>query len=211
MHVVENGIPPLSERIADLTAAGTAPVPSALAEFVFQAPTFVAIGRLSPEKGFELLIEAFARANSSNGEVHRLLIVGEGPERSRLERQIVAFGLQRSVLLAGYVQGADRLLEHAAAFVMSSYTEGMPLVLLEAMQWPVPILATSVGGIPEILGTDACGMLVAPNDLPALVKGLGMLMSSRRVISADDRDERTRAFTSGQMAEKYSRAYLRIT
>ena len=78
LHVIENGIPPLSERIADLIAAGTAPVPSALAEFVFQAPTFVAIGRLSPEKGFELLIEAFARANSSNGELHRLLIVGEG-------------------------------------------------------------------------------------------------------------------------------------
>jgi glycosyltransferase involved in cell wall biosynthesis len=211
LQVIGNGIPPLDERISDLMAAGIAAVPSALAEFVFQAPTFVAIGRLSPEKGFELMIEAFARANSSNGDRHRLLIVGEGPERGRLERQIIELGLQNCVRLAGYVQGADRLLEHAAGFVMSSYTEGMPLVLLEAMQWPVPILATSVGGVPEILGANAAALLVPAQDLSALVNGLAVLMSSRRVISADDRAARTRAYTSREMAEKYSHAYLRIT
>jgi glycosyltransferase involved in cell wall biosynthesis len=209
LELIENAIPPLSERLADLLAAGTAPLPSAAAEFMHQAPTFVAIGRLSAEKGFGLLIDAFARANGGNGNRHRLLIVGEGPESATLQRRIVELGLQHSICLAGYIQGADRLLENAAGFVMSSYTEGMPLVLLEALQWPVPILATSVGAIPEILRASHRGVLVPPGDISALSNALLVLMSSR-TSPANHSAAPPRAYTSGQMAAKYDCVYRRI-
>src|SRR5204863_232792 len=122
-------------------------------------PTLVAIGRLAPEKRFTLLLEAFARARSQSGGSHQLLIVGEGPERRVLARRIAVLRLAGSVRLAGYVDGADRLLARAAGFVISSRTEGLPLALLEAMQWRVPILASAVGAIPELLDEGRRGTL----------------------------------------------------
>ena len=109
-------------------------------------PTLVAIGRLSAEKGFANLIEAFARANrGARRHAPAAASSARGPSAQRSQQRIAALGLQERVTLAGYVEGADRLLGTAAGFVMSSLTEGMPLVLLEAMQWRVPILATCGG------------------------------------------------------------------
>jgi glycosyltransferase involved in cell wall biosynthesis len=210
IQVIENAIPPLRERLADMAASGIGPVPETLAEFIKQAPTYVAIGRLSPEKGFELLLEAFSRASARIGDADRLLIVGEGPERPKLERRIAELSLRPSVCLAGFVEGADRLLEHAAGFVMSSYTEGMPLVLLEAMQWPVPILATSVGGIPEILHASTRGMVVPPRNVAAFADALAALMASGSAGASFRSDVGTQTYTTCQMAEEYSRAYQRI-
>jgi glycosyltransferase involved in cell wall biosynthesis len=210
VQVIENGIPPLHERLADMTAAEVAAVPTVLVEFMQQAPTYVAIGRLSPEKGFDLLLEAFATANTRNGGLHRLLIVGEGPERPKLERCIEKLGLRQNAHLPGFIEGADRFLEHAAGFVMSSYTEGMPLVLLEAMQWGPPILATSVGGIPEILHGCSRATVVPPRDLAAYAEAFGQLMASRAAGAAIGRSFGTQAYSAGHMAEEYMRAYQRI-
>jgi len=174
-RVIENGIPPLTVRINDLTMRG-APLPATLLEFTTRSPTWVAIGRLSPEKGFARLLEAFARARAHRKSEHQLLIIGEGPDRKVLLDRIAALGLTRVARLGGYVDGADRLLERAVGFVMSSLTEGMPLVLLEAMQWRVPILATSVGAIPELLDYGARGRLVPPNDLAALTQAIQTMM-----------------------------------
>src|SRR5882672_7695783 len=176
-RVIENGIPPLAARLDDLAARGAAPLPAALVEFTACQPTLIAIARLSPEKGFMLLLEAFARARAQTAAGHQLLIIGEGPQRKLLANRIAALGLSGAVRLGGYVDGADRLFEHAPGFVMSSLTEGMPLVLLEAMQWRVPILATSVGAIPELLDEGRRGRLAAPNDVAALTLGLQSMMS----------------------------------
>src|SRR6266446_10012047 len=107
-HVIENGIPPREVRLADLEIRGAAPLPDELVEFIARQPTLVAIGRLSPEKGLTLLLEAFARARS-HAAVYQLLIVGEGPERQALADRIAALHLVGIVRLAGYVDGADRL------------------------------------------------------------------------------------------------------
>lgn len=210
-QVIENGIPPRAQRIADLAAAGAAPLPQDLIEFVARGPTLVAIGRLSPEKSFLLLLEAFARAASAHAGRMQLLIVGEGPERERLARRIADLRVSDRVRLAGYVEGADRLLAHAAGFVMSSLTEGMPLVLLEAMQWRVPILATAVGAIPEMLEEGRRGLLVAPGDVDALSTGLVRMLEPRGVDPAGSVDEATaQAYDSATMAERYLRAYEAI-
>jgi glycosyltransferase involved in cell wall biosynthesis len=212
-HVIENGIPPREVRLADLAARGVAPLPDELVEFTAREPTLVAIGRLSPEKGFMLLLEAFARARSRSGRAYQLLIVGEGPEQQVLANRIAALRLTGIVRLAGYVDGADRLLARAAGFVMSSLTEGLPLVLLEAMQWRVPILATAVGAIPELLDEGRCGRLVAPNDLATLTHGLQSLMSggssSAEAIAAAVPAPSGR-YTSTQMAQQYLEAYEAI-
>jgi len=208
--VIENGIPPLNERLAELAAAGVAPLPPELVEFVARRPTLVAIGRLSPEKGFRLLLEAFARAAAAGGARMQLLIVGEGSERERLAQRIAELRLSDSVRLAGYVEGADRLLGHAAGFVISSFSEGMPLVLLEAMQWRVPVLATAVGAIPELLEEGRRGILVPPDDVAELAGGLQRVLNTgNSSAGADGSGYQTAAepYDSARMAERYLSAY----
>lgn len=211
LHLVENGVPALATRLADLAARRAAEVPRHLADFVRRQPTLVAIGRLSAEKGFSMLIEAFARARATTGRGHGLLIVGEGPEHDALTERIAAYHLEDSVLLAGYVQGADRLLDGAAGFVMSSFTEGMPLVLLEAMQWQVPILATAVGAVPELLQEGLVGQLVPPKDPAALASGLATLMCGVPGARSPAAAGSTSRYSSARMAEDYLRLYGAIT
>jgi glycosyltransferase involved in cell wall biosynthesis len=209
-RVIENGIPPLATRLNDLAARGAAPLPAQLVEFTTRRPTLVAIGRLSAEKGFMLLVEAFARARSQSTTGHQLLIVGEGPERERLARRIAELGISEAVCLGGYVDAADRLLAHAAAFVMSSVTEGMPLVLLEAMQWRVPVVATAVGAIPAMLNEGRHGRLVAPNDLRSLTQALLEVMSADTDLQpaiAAAHAAVSGHFTSARMAAEYGNAY----
>jgi glycosyltransferase involved in cell wall biosynthesis len=211
LHVIENGIPPLATRLANLKARGIPPPPAELVQFVTRQPSFVAMGRLSPEKGYTLLLEAFARARAHLGCARQLLIVGEGPQRELLQARIADLGISGAVHLGGYLVAADRLLEHAAGFVMSSLTEGMPLVLLEAMQWHVPVLATSVGAIPQVLGAGRCGRLVAPNDVGALAEAMQLMMSAGeggfRESVAAAQVAVTRHYTSARMADEYLNAY----
>jgi glycosyltransferase involved in cell wall biosynthesis len=211
LRVIENGIPPLPVRMADLERRGAAPLPAALMEFVTRAPTLVAIGRLSSEKGFGLLLEAFARARAESAAAHQLLIVGDGPQHGWLSERIAILGLSGVVQLAGYVEGADRLLGRASGFVMSSLTEGMPLVLLEAMQWRVPVLATAVGAIAELLDGGSRGRLIAPGDVAALTEGLQGLMADATGTTSCRRDAAAAAvaerYTSARMAGEYCGAY----
>jgi glycosyltransferase involved in cell wall biosynthesis len=208
-HVIANGIPSRAERLAELDARHVPAVPQAITDFIIRRPTLVAIGRLSFEKGFALLLESFARARAEEGADWQLLIAGEGPERSALGARIAALGLQDSVRLGGYVEGADRLLEHARGFVMSSYTEGMPLVLLEALQWPVAVIATRVGAIPELLAQRGGARLVPPRDGAALTAALGALMSAR-LASQVSAPPDTR-YTVPEMTGAYLRLYEAIS
>jgi glycosyltransferase involved in cell wall biosynthesis len=212
-RAIENGIPSLATRLSDVAARGAASLPAEVVEFTARRPTLIAIGRLRPDKGFLLLLEAFAQAREQRAE-SQLLIVGDGPQRQILAERIASLQLGNDVRLAGYLDGADRLLSGAAGFVMSSVTEGMPLVLLEAMQWQVPILATAVGAIPELLENGRLGILVPPNDLSGLTRGLGTILSSRfesKGITDATHREASRRFSSSRMAEEYLAAYRLAT
>jgi len=211
VHLIENGIPALATRMAALALRGAAAVPRSLIEFTRRRPTLVGIGRLSAEKGFAGLIEAFGRANRAHGDTHQLLLVGEGPERAALAERIAALGLQERVTLAGYVAGADRLLEASTGFVMSSLTEGMPVVLMEALQWGVPVVATAVGAIPELLQDGRAGELVAPGDVDALTRALSALMARTPAAAAGPRAALPSHFSSARMARDYLRLYEAIT
>ncbi|MBS0377864.1 MAG: glycosyltransferase [Proteobacteria bacterium] len=209
LRVIENGIPSLDRRLQDLRRLGAPPVPEALVGLASSRPTLVAIGRLSAEKGFGALIEAFAVARTECPGAAALVIVGDGPERPALQRLIEQLGLQSDVLLPGYVEGSDRLLENARGFVMSSITEGMPLVLLEALQWRVPILATAVGSIPEVLAGVPNGNLIPASSKPALVAGLQAMIMQTPPSNAGVAADPAR-YSSARMAREYATVYESI-
>lgn len=145
------------------------------------------IGRLSPEKGPDLLIQAVTALRS--GET--AMLVGEGPERPRIEGMLAALpaDVAARVRLAGFRDDAASLLPAFDALVLSSRTEGTPMVLLEAVAARVPIVAFAVGGVPGLLPADAA-VLVPPLDVAALGAGIRRTLddvpaaSARAVLAA---------------------------
>ncbi|MFQ3592591.1 MAG: glycosyltransferase [Gemmataceae bacterium] len=122
-----------------------------------------AAGRLSPEKGFDVLIDAAAEICEQCPEVGFVLF-GDGPCKEALQTQIAYRGLTGCFVLAGHRTDLDKYLPVLDLFVQSSYTEGLPNVLLEACAAGVPVVATSAGGTPEIIQDEVSGWLVPPGN-----------------------------------------------
>ncbi len=156
--VIHNGV-----RVSDFSGAS----PSASAE-----PYIFAIGRHVPQKGFDVLLDAFARLVADPSFHHRLVIAGDGPERSALERRARDLGLDERVTFVG---PTDRprtasLFRGADVFVMPSRHEPFGIVNLEAMAAGVAVVATDVGGVSEFVRDGVSGLLVAPDDPGALAR-----------------------------------------
>ena len=149
--------------------------------WVFKAapgPRLVALGRLSPEKGFDLLIEAFALCCRRYPE-WILFIFGEGPERTHLETQIRRLDLNDRVHLPGLTRGTESVLAHASLFVCPSRYEGFPNALAEAMAAGLPVVSFDCPNGPRELIKDRLnGLLVPPQDLNGLSAAMGSLMGS---------------------------------
>ena len=128
-----------------------------------------AAGRLSPEKGFSDLVEAAALVAQADRHIGFVLF-GDGLLRAALERQIAARDLGSNFVLPGFRSDIDRFLPHLDLFVLPSYTEGLPTVILEAFAAGVPVVATAVGGTPEAVEDAVNGYLVPPGDPPALAQ-----------------------------------------
>src|SRR5262249_23568641 len=135
----------------------------------------ISAGRLSPEKGFGDLIDAARLIGSANPEV-RFAIFGEGRLRADLEQRIAAAGVQEKFILPGFRDDLDRLLPGADVFVLPSYTEGLPNVILEASAASVPVVATAVGGTPEVVRHGETGYLVPPRRPEMLAEHIGILL-----------------------------------
>jgi glycosyltransferase involved in cell wall biosynthesis len=135
------------------------------------APVALAVGRLTPQKGFDTLIRAFAEVHRRRAA--RLLILGEGPERGRLQALAADLGLAQDVQLVGWVGNVYAYLSRADAFVLSSRWEGLPTVLIEALFCAVPVVATDCPSGPrEILDGGRFGRLVPIGDVAALAEAL---------------------------------------
>ena len=119
----------------------------------------VSVGRLSPEKGQADLIDALAIVSSA-GVPFTAVFAGDGPSRSALQARIRAHGLEKSVYLPGYIDPPQRLIEAADLLVLPSHTEGLPNAALEALAMKVPVVATKVGGTPEVITDRETGRLV---------------------------------------------------
>lgn len=138
-------------------------------------PHLVAIGRLSEQKGFQLLITAMAKAVAALPDLH-LTLVGDGPLRAPIEAAIRDHGLERNITLTGWLGEADvrDALSAAQALILPSFAEGLPVVLMEAMASGRPVIATSIAGVPELVSPDV-GWLVPAGDVDALVKAIQSL------------------------------------
>jgi glycosyltransferase involved in cell wall biosynthesis len=129
------------------------------------SPRVVSVGRLSPEKGYVGLIAAFAEVIERGGPAE-LRLIGEGPERPRIEREIRRHRLQSRCSLLGRLSEPDVLREVACAdvFVLPSFMEGLPVVLMEALGLKVPVIAPAVAGIPELVEHGKTGLLFSPGN-----------------------------------------------
>lgn len=135
-----------------------------------------AVGRLSPEKGFDVLTEAAPRVLERVPEA-AFVLAGEGTERLRLEQLIVARGLAGRFLLPGRVENAASLLAAADAVAVPSRSEGQGIVALEAMAARRPVVASRVGGLPETVEDGVTGLLVPPEDPATLADALVRLLA----------------------------------
>jgi glycosyltransferase involved in cell wall biosynthesis len=142
----------------------------------------IAIGRLSLEKGQVDLIRAFAKLTQrkANPQV-KLVIVGEGPERERLEAEVNSLQIKENVRFAGQVSDVKPFYAIADLMVLPSHSEGSPNVLLEAMAAQVPVVATSVGGVPEIARHKESALLVEARDVEALTQAISQLLGDREL------------------------------
>lgn len=200
IHQVDNAIeppPPVAETIDALRAAlGLAP----------GAFVFAAVARLSPEKNLAMLVDAFdALAKEDPGVV--LLLAGDGPGRAALEAQVERAGLSRRVHLIGARSDMPRVYAAIDCLVLPSLTEGMPLVVLEAMAHAIPVIASAVGEVPRLLSGSGHGRLVPPGDAPQLLAAMRAAASRRGARDAAARDHVLRHYSSQWMAESYVAIY----
>lgn len=141
-------------------------------------PTIIFVGELHREiKGEDVLLRAFAELRPSVPNV-RLVLVGDGPDRPRDERLAAELQLSGTVTFRGQLPPPLLMQELDAADVLAvaSHTEGMPRVILEAFARGLPVVATRVGGIPEVVQDGHNGYLVPPNDPSALAAALGKIV-----------------------------------
>ena len=133
------------------------------------ARRLLCIGRLSEEKGQLLLLQAAARL-AAEGMQFELVLAGDGELRAEIEAAISRHKLDGRVRVTGWISG-ERVREEilaACALVLPSFSEGLPVVIMEAMALRRPVIATFVGGIPELVSPGEHGWLVPPGDVEAL-------------------------------------------
>jgi glycosyltransferase involved in cell wall biosynthesis len=135
-----------------------------------------AVGRLSAEKGFDLLIRAAHRLLHAGVDLE-VLIAGEGDAEPHLRALAAELGVAGRVRLLGHVADPRPLYEALDVFALSSHREGLPNVLLEAMALEVPVVATRVNGVPRLVRDGETGVLVEPGSDDALARGLGGLLA----------------------------------
>jgi glycosyltransferase involved in cell wall biosynthesis len=135
----------------------------------------LAAGRLSPEKGFGVLVEAAATICKQNPGAG-IVLFGEGVLREELESRVAALGLAGRFLLPGFRTDLDSLIGAADVVVLPSFTEGLPNVALEASAAGVPVVATAVGGTPEAVTDGVSGFLVQPGQPMKIAQRVGELL-----------------------------------
>jgi glycosyltransferase involved in cell wall biosynthesis len=127
----------------------------------------VTVANLRVAKGYRTLLDA-ARLVAETGAPVQFVAAGQGPQEAELKARIVELGLGETFRLLGYVPDAPRLIAGADMFVLASDHEGLPLAVMEALALGVPIVATAVGGVPELVEDGTSGRLVARRDPAAL-------------------------------------------
>ncbi len=133
------------------------------------------IGRLSPEKEIATFLRAAGHVARRHAHI-KFMVVGDGPMKNELENLSKSLGIGERVRFTGFVRDMTSAYDLLDAVVISSSTEGIPLVLLEAMKHGLPVVCTRVGGIPEVVENGVNGILVDPFAVEQMVEAMELLM-----------------------------------
>ena len=169
----------------------------------------LAAGRLSPEKGFGVLVEAAAEVLKQQPNAG-LVIFGDGVERPALESRIRELGLADRIVLPGFTAELDKYLPWADAVVLPSFTEGLPNVALEASAAGVPLVATAVGGTPEVIADGETGYLVPSGNPTMLSERILRLLADaglRKRLGEAGRRKMESEFTFAGQAKAYAELF----
>jgi sugar transferase (PEP-CTERM/EpsH1 system associated) len=177
-----------------------------------EAPIIGTVGRLDEVKRQDRLIRAFAQVRRGWPEA-RLLLVGDGPSRDELRTLTEGLGLGDCVHFAGYQPRPERYLHAMDVFALTSRSEGMPLAVLEAWAAGVPVVASRVGGLPELIDDGRTGRLIEPGDEAAWSEALAALLADPQAASRLGQEGRRHVrarFGVRAMATNYERHYREL-
>jgi len=194
IRAIPNGIHPPPD---DPTARGRIRTELSLGD----DPTLIVTSRHHPLKGHAHLLDAVALLRKHFPRL-RLIVAGDGTERAPLEQQARALGLADAVRFVGHRDDIPALLHAADLFVLPSLREGMPNTALEAMAAGLPVVASAVDGVPEVVADGETGLLVSPGDPQMLHDLIGRLLTERDFAAALGTAGRQRVldhFTTAQM------------
>jgi len=176
-----------------------------------EAVVLVCVGRLEPQKGQDVLLQAAAQLAEQRA-AFELWLVGDGPQRLALEKQVNAAGLADRVTFWGFRADIPRLLGAADVFVLPSRYEAAPIALLEALAAGLPVVASRCGEIPSWIEDQREGLLVEPEDAAALAAALAEVLlqpARREQLAQAARDGRSR-FSDQSMTTAYYDLYRRL-
>jgi glycosyltransferase involved in cell wall biosynthesis len=167
------------------------------------------VGRLAAVKGLPVLLEAVAQLAEERPNV-KLVVAGDGPDRAKLEAQAKRFGIASRVEFRGYQSQAQvrELLGQTDVFAMASFAEGVPVVLMEAMAAGVPVIATRIAGVPELVEDGVSGFLVAPGEPRAIAEKAALLLDDtelRNRLGEAGREKVVREFNIATEAQRLCR------
>ena len=165
------------------------------------------VGSLAPAKGYHVLLAAIDRLAGKGRRSLHLRMVGDGPERGALERTIAERGLEGNVTLEGACN-QSRVLEfyrQADLFVLASFAEGVPVVLMEAMAMEIPCVATWITGIPELIRHEVDGWLIPPADEEQLAAAIALLMDDAELRRKLGKSARARVEEKYNLARNVAR------
>ncbi len=176
------------------------------------------IARLCPVKGQREFIQAASRINAEFPQT-KFVIVGEdlefgGRYRLELEELVSQMNLQDDVIFTGYLHNAAKLMYAFDVFVLPSWIEGMPVTILEAMAAGIPVVATPVGGVPELVLEGKTGLLVSPDSPQRLAEAIVYLLKHRdkaHLMGRAGRERVWRHFSKQQMVERIFALYDAIS
>jgi glycosyltransferase involved in cell wall biosynthesis len=126
--------------------------------------TFYCAGSITKRKGQELIIRAFNRLSAEEKAQFNITFLGDGAEKARLENFVKTKKLDQQIFFEGFVNDVTRYLTQSNGFILTSYDEGLPIAIIEALRLGLPIISTNVGGIPEMVVDKYNGFLIEPNE-----------------------------------------------
>jgi len=179
VRVVHNGIGPIPFVSRDEARATLVPVDIAARHSTHL--WVISNAELHPNKNLFTAIDAVAAYNETHLPKIFYLIVSDGQERARIDEMLTRRKLREQVFLAGFIPEAARLLKAADIFFLPSKKEGLPYVILEAGLAELPVVASNVGGIPEIIEDGVCGFLHAPSDTYGFVEAFAQLARDEKL------------------------------